>query len=191
MAEHVQVQKKEYASRLGDASDDTPYVDDIDYNEDHVDVRGVFIQGDSGQDEVVHLTRDVTGRATFKDVENTTPLTLAQLATGGSGLTPDGHKILRQLIHFISDGPAEGFATGAHKETTGTVFPSAVIWWESSSKLKKIVERLITWTGANATTDQWKVYDTDGTTVLWIVTDTISYTGPFETSRTRAIAAGP
>jgi hypothetical protein len=27
--------------------------------------------------------------------------------------------------------------------------------------------------------------------VLWIVTDTISYSGPFETTRTRAIAAGP
>lgn len=193
MAEHVQVQKREYASRLGDPNDDTPYVEDINYNEDHVDVRGIFIQGDSGQDEVVHLTRDSAGRATFQDSENTTPLTLAQLATGGSGLTPDGHKILRQLIHFIDDGPAEGFTSGAYKETlpAANPFPTSVTWWESSSKTKKIVERLITWTGVNPTTDQWKVYDTDGTTVLWIVTDTISYTGPFETSRTRAIAAGP
>jgi len=191
MTEHVQIQKREYASRSGDPNDDTPYAEDIDYNEDHIDVRGVFIQGDSGQDEVVHLTRDATGRATFKDAENTTPLSLSQLATGGSGLTPDGHKILRQLIHFIEDGPAEGFASGAYRETTGTVFPTAVVWYETSGKTKKIVERLITWTGANPTTDQWKVYDSDGTTVLWIVTDTISYSSPFETSRTRAIAAGP
>jgi len=108
-----------------------------------------------------------------------------------SGITAAQHKVLRQLIHFIDDGPAEGFASGAYRETTGTVFPTAVVWWESSSKLKKIVERLITWTGATATTDQWKIYDTDGTTVLWVVTDTISYIGVFETSRTRAIAAGP
>lgn len=107
------------------------------------------------------------------------------------GITRAEHRALRQLIHFIDDGPAEGFASGAYKETTGTVFPTAIVWWESVSKLKKIVERLITWTGANPTTDQWKSYDTDGTTVLWIVTDTISYTGPFETSRTRTIAAGP
>lgn len=191
MTEHVQIQKKEYSSRGGDPNDDTPFVDDIDFNEDHVDVRGVFIQGDSGQDEVVHLTRDSSGRATFKDSENTTPVTLATLVAGSGGVTETTHKTLRQLIHFIEDGPAEGFATGAYKEITGTVFPTAVVWWESSSKIKKIVERLITWTGANATTDQWKVYDTDGTTVLWIVTDTISYSGPFETSRTRAITAGP
>lgn len=191
MAEHVQIQKKEYASRGGDPSDDTPYVDDIDYNEDHVDVRGVFIQGDSGQDEVVHLTRDASGRATFADSENTTPKTLTELVAGSGGLTEAAHRTLRQLIHFISEGPAEGFATGAYKEITGTVFPTAVVWYESATKAKKIVERLITWTGANATTDQWKIYDIDGTTVLWIVTDTISYTGPFETSRTRAITAGP
>jgi hypothetical protein len=110
-----------------------------------------------------------------------------------SGMTEAQHRILRQLIHFIDDGPAEGFASGAYKEIlpAASPFPTSATWWESSSKVKKIVERLVTWTGAKPTTDQWKIYDTDGTTVLWIVTDTISYSGVFETSRTRAIAAGP
>jgi hypothetical protein len=109
--------------------------------------------------------------------------------TGGSGLTEAQHKILRQLIHFIGEGPAEGFTSGAYKETlpSGNPFPTSAIWWESSSKLKKIVERSITWTGANPTTDEWKVYDTDGSTVLATVTDAISYSGPFETVRTRTI----
>lgn len=111
----------------------------------------------------------------------------------GSGLTESQHRALRQLIHFIDDGPAEGFVSGAYKETlpAANPFPTSMIWWESSGKAKKIVERLIMWTGPLPTTDQWKIYDTDGSTVLWVVTDTISYTGPFETSRTRAIAAGP
>jgi len=111
----------------------------------------------------------------------------------GGGISEAQHRTLRQLIHFISDGPAEGFASGAYREILPAAdpFPTSIVWWESSDKLKKIVERLITWTGAFPTTDQWKIYDTDGTTVLWIVTDTISYTGAFETSRTRAIAAGP
>lgn len=111
----------------------------------------------------------------------------------GGGLTAEQHKTLRQLIHFISEGPAEGFASGAYKEIlpAANPFPTSIIWWESAAKTKKIVERLITWTGPLPTTDQWKIYDTDGTTVLWVVTDTISYSGPFETSRTRAIAAGP
>ena len=98
--------------------------------------------------------------------------------------------MLRSLIHFIESGPAEGFTTGAYCETTGTIKPTAIVWWESSGKLKKIVERLISWTGVNATTDKWKIYAVDGTTVLWTATDTISYSGVFESSRTRAIVSG-
>ena len=109
--------------------------------------------------------------------------------SGGGGITESQHRTLRQLIHFIEDGPAEGFASGAYKETlpAAAVFPTSEIWWESSSKLKKIVEVTTTWTGIVPTTEQWKVYDTDGSTVLWTLTDTISYSGVFETSRTRVI----
>jgi hypothetical protein len=39
----------------------------------------------------------------------------------------------------------------------------------------------------NITQEQWKVYDVDGSTVLATVTDSISYSGVFETSRTRTI----
>ena len=111
----------------------------------------------------------------------------------GGGISADQHKTLRQLIHFIDDGPAEGFTSGAYKETlsSGSLFPTSIIWWESSSKINKIVEHLLTWTGINVTTSQWKIYDTDGSTVLWIVTDSISYSGIVEITRTRTIAAGP
>jgi len=104
------------------------------------------------------------------------------------GLTEAQHKILRQLIHFIDNGPAEGFASGAYREMTGTVFPTAIIWWVSDSKVDKIVEKLITWSGINPTTIVWKIYDTDGSTVLATVTDAITYSGIFESSRTRTIA---
>lgn len=104
-----------------------------------------------------------------------------------SMVTPAQHRILRQLIHFIDDGPAEGFASGAYREITGTVFPTAIVWWESSGKTKKIVEKLITWTGVFPTTILWKVYDTNGTSVLATVSDAISYSGSFETNRTRTI----
>lgn len=109
----------------------------------------------------------------------------------GSGITATQHKTLRQLIHFIDDGPAEGFASGAYMETlpSANPFPTSFIWWESAAKLKKIVEETVTY-NSNKTiaTDEWKVYDTDGTTVLATVTDAISYSGVFETSRTRTIA---
>jgi hypothetical protein len=109
--------------------------------------------------------------------------------TGGTGLTEAAHRVLRQLIHFIDEGPAEGFASGAYKEIlpSANPFPTSVIWWESSSKLKKIVEKLITWTAAFPTTIEWNIYDTDGSTKLATVSDAISYTGAFETTRTRTI----
>lgn len=163
--------------------------------EDYVKARGLVLQKNTGpgewdntQDETVGLEREaVDDTLRFWDDENPTPVKLTDLLAGTGGLTSDGHKILRQLIHFIEDGPAEGFASGAYREITGAVFPTAITWWESSSKSKKIVEKMITWTGAKPTTIVWKVYDTDGSTVLATVTDTITYSGPFEANRTRAI----
>lgn len=110
--------------------------------------------------------------------------------TGGTGLTANEHKTLRQLIHFIDDGPAEGFPTGCYKETLPVgPFPTSEIWYESVAKAKKIVELTIT-RNANKTpaAEVWEMYDIDGSTVLTTVTDTISYSAVFETSRTRAIA---
>ena len=108
----------------------------------------------------------------------------------GTGISETQHKTLRQLIHFIDNGPAEGFATGAYRETlpSANPFPTSVIWYTDSGKTDKIVEKLITYTGVNPTTIQWKMYDVDGSTVLATVTDAISYSGVFETSRTRTIA---
>jgi hypothetical protein len=107
----------------------------------------------------------------------------------GSGLSEAAHKALRQLIHFINDGPADGFASGAFKQTTGGVFPTAETWFVAGSTppAGKIVELLTTWTGAKITQEIWKMYDVDGSTVLATVTDAITYSGAFETSRTRTI----
>jgi len=106
----------------------------------------------------------------------------------GAGLTEAQHRILRQLIHFIDDGPAEGFASGAYCETSWSgPFPTLEVWWESSSKLKKIVEHSMGWTGANLTSEAWSVYATDGVTVIGQVSDAITYSGLFEQTRTRTI----
>ena len=110
----------------------------------------------------------------------------------GGGISEAQHNALRVLIHLADGvgGPMENFASGAYRETLPVAdpFPTSITWWESNAKLKKIVEKLITWTGAFPTTIQWKAYDTDGTTVLATVTDAITYSGPFETTRTRTIA---
>ena len=109
----------------------------------------------------------------------------------GSGLSEAQHKTLRQLVHLAEEGgPFEGFASGAYQETlpTSNLFPTSIIWWTSSAKTSKIVEETISYNGNKTiATDQWKVYDTDGSTVLATATDTIVYSGVFETHRTRTI----
>ncbi len=117
---------------------------------------------------------------------------LEVIGAGGS-LTESQHKTLRQLVHLADGvgGPMEGFASGAYRETLplGNPFPTSIIWWESSAQLKKLVEKEITRNGnQDPITIIWKVYDTDGTTILATLTDTITYDGPFETTRTRTIA---
>jgi hypothetical protein len=109
---------------------------------------------------------------------------------GGDFLGREEHKTLRHLIHFIDDGPAGGFTSGAYREIlpAGAVFPTSFTWYESSAKVKKIVELTVTYTGGFPTTEVWEMYDDDGTTVLVTVTDTISYSGAFETDRTRVIS---
>ena len=104
----------------------------------------------------------------------------------GGGISAAQHKALRDLIHFIDDGPADGFASGAYKETTYSgILPTTQIWYEDSGKTQKIVELTVTYTGILPTTEVWKMYDADGVTLLLTVTDAITYTGVFETTRTR------
>jgi hypothetical protein len=105
----------------------------------------------------------------------------------GSGLSEAQHRALLQLIHFIDEGPAEGFASGATKVITYSgAFPTEVLWKRADTSA--LVRKSLTYTDAFPTTVEWKIYDTDGTTVLATVTDTVSYSGAFESGRTRAIA---
>lgn len=98
--------------------------------------------------------------------------------------------IVRSLVSFIDDGPAEGFATNSYKTTTpsGNPFPTAEVWYVDSSMAQKIVELDITRDSQQRPTSEvWKLYAADGVTVLKTITDTVSYSGPFEGTRTRGI----
>jgi len=111
----------------------------------------------------------------------------------GSGITETQHETLRQLIHLADGvgGPLEGFASGAYRETLplDNPFPTSITWWDSSSKLLKIVEKNLSYdANKRITVTVWKVYD-EGGILLATVTDTFAYNGssPFESSRTRVI----
>jgi len=111
-------------------------------------------------------------------------------ASAITGISVDEHKILRQLIHFLPDGPGDDFASAPYKETlpASDPFPTSITWWTSSSKLIKLVEKAITY-NSNKTiaTIVWSIYDAAGALIIQ-ATDTISYSGIFEISRTRTFA---
>lgn len=107
-----------------------------------------------------------------------------------NSLTTFQHQTLRQLIHFIDEGPADGFASGAYKEVNppGVILPTSIIWYEDNTLSKKIVEQSIVWSGIVPSTITWMVYNIDGVTVAHTVSDSITYMNNiFEVTRTRTI----
>jgi hypothetical protein len=111
--------------------------------------------------------------------------------TGGGGLPAAEHKVLRQLIHLAETGPFDGFGSTIYREIlpAASPFPTSVTWWETSAKLKKIVEKELTYNASNfPITIIWRVYDVDGTTPVATSTDLITYSGAFEISRTRSFS---
>jgi len=95
---------------------------------------------------------------------------------------------LPALDFYVDEGPVDGLA-GAFKEVlpTASVLPTSVIWYTDSGKTKKVVEKLLTYTDILPATVTWKLYDTDGVTVLKTAVDTFTYSGIFESTRTRVI----
>lgn len=159
------------------------YEEDFVRNTDAADVRGVYVQNDVSNDTTVLLSRDVSNNMTLTDPNAGTRLL-------SDFLNATQHQALRQLIHFIDNGPANGFASGAYRENTPSPdpFPTAITWYNDNTKVKKLVEKLTTYTGPLATQIQWNMYATDGVTVLATITDAITYSGVFELNRTRTIA---
>ncbi len=104
-------------------------------------------------------------------------------------ITPTQHQTLRQLIHFLDEGPGDGFASGAYKETLTHPFPTSIIWYTDITKSKIIVSKTIIRNSIQIpTTITWEVYMEDGITVAHTVVDTITYiNNVFESSRTRNI----
>ena len=195
----VQINKQESVAGGGDPLDNDELFETAPLQpwEDAPEVQGLYFQPtNSGiNDEDVYITRDLSGNMLFRDQVVGAEASLTTLLASGTGITDTEHKALRHLIHFIEEGPGDGFASGAFKETTYTsvIFPVSVVWYESASKTQKIVEKTITRTGGSATLLKptpivWKMYDEDGTTVLATIQDDITYSGVFEVNRTRTIS---
>jgi hypothetical protein len=189
MVDKVQPLKLEDASTGGDEVDQFPT--GLDPTEDYVECGGLVVADTTNgvRDESTVLSR-VGNDLLFKDGNNTSPVTLSQLLLGG-GLTESQHLVLRQLIHLADGGgPWEGFASGAYREIlpVASPFPSSIIWWTNSSKTQKIVEQVIIRNpNRSASSVIWRIYNNTGNLIIE-ATDTITYSGAFEVSRTRTLA---
>lgn len=102
------------------------------------------------------------------------------------GLTPTTHETLRQLIHFLDDGPGAGFLSGAVKLTgyNGALVTSEV-WYEDGTLTTRYVDLAVTYVGALPSVEVWRIYASDGVTITATLTDVIAYAGALETQRTR------
>jgi hypothetical protein len=82
--DRVQSLKWEDPAHGGTETDLSP--SEIDVHEDFLDCRGVTIQSDTSSDDVVRVSRDAEDNLTFQDVAVPEPMTLKELAHGGTGL---------------------------------------------------------------------------------------------------------
>jgi hypothetical protein len=103
-------------------------------------------------------------------------------------LSSDKHEKIKQLIHYIDDGPT--YLSGTYREIlpVSDPFPTSVVWWESSGKIRKIVETIIT-RNANKMplSIVWNLYENGS--VIETITDSIVYQhNIFEVSRERTIS---
>jgi len=154
-------------------------------------IPGAVVIGATAPGIFVDVTVDSTALADLTDYmvsqgwvfSATSPTTTVETANATTAAA------VRKLVDFIG-APSEGYTSGAYRVITmGAVAPSNITWWTDSGATVKIFEVNYTRNAAHcATTVQWKVYDAPGTTVLATVTDTISYSGIVETTRTRTIA---
>lgn len=177
--DRVQLMKQESSTQGGDDADIGEYGNPapISPQEDAIESAGLFLQDASARDEEVYVEREGDDMR-FRDKNNTTPLTLSSLATGGSGLTPDGHRLIDQWVHFDLD-------ENCYYEVTYFIGSRVQdeIWWTDVGKTQKIREINYTYTGFRVTQETRKSYDGAGVLVETLVI-AYTYTGTRITSAT-------
>jgi len=105
--DRVSAIKWESPSRGGTEDDLTPT--EIDFNEDHLDCRGVTVQNDTSSDDTVGMSRDVDDNLNFRDTVYGATITLSELATAGATSIIEARGILTRAGGIV------------HKKITGGI----------------------------------------------------------------------
>lgn len=132
MSDRVRPLKMETSLR-GTELDEFPTA--LDPSEDHVEARGMFLQNDTSDDEVVGVSRDASNNMTFDDTANS--VTLTDLVAGTGGLTEGAHEVLDTLIHNLAEDNHEQITKSGGKI-------SNVTSWTDDGETIKIREIALT-----------------------------------------------
>ncbi|MHA2333771.1 MAG: hypothetical protein ACXAEU_17225 [Candidatus Hodarchaeales archaeon] len=132
MADRVRPLKLEHPSSGGTQTDLDPT--ELNPNQDAPEVRAVYFQNDSSTDTDVEITRDASSpdKLTFKDEENTTPVSLTQLLAGSGGLTEGAHEGLDTLVHDLAED-------GVTQVTRSSGRITNVTFWDGEDKVRECV----------------------------------------------------
>lgn len=136
----------------------------------------------SGVDKVVSVGRSA---AQLTLVDATTSHVLGELVSSTAGQV-GSHNALLDVIHFLTDGPGDGWASAAVSvDSYAGPLLSSTIWYADNTLAKKIVGYSYTYSGPLIATSKVTLYAADGSTIVRTVTDTYTYSGPLRTQRTR------
>ena len=110
-------------------------------------------------------------------------------------VAPDGQYFLEDAFRRLFSlsgcgGPFEGYPSGAFEELSyvNDAFLREAVWYESSAKLKRIMDVLITRDDNQLPISvRWRAYESDGVTVSATVTEVTTYNGVVPVSRERTI----
>lgn len=105
---------------------------------------------------------------------------------------PDVDVTLRELLHFVGDGPVQGAGLSAPREVrspTGSPFPTSIVWYRTGAQTTRAMDVTITRDAQKRpTTIVHRLYGVDGVTVVLTITDTVTYSGGWVLQRDRVIA---
>lgn len=160
-ADRVQLLKQESSAGGGDAADEEQgFPVGLNPNEDAPEVRGVFLQGTSGKDELVYVTRDPsTGDMLFADNVVSGEKTLTQLLeSAAGGITEGEHEDLDTLVHEIAETCYMELTRSSGKVVN-------ITYWTDSGKTTKVRETVITRSAGKVSQVVETQFDAAGTAI--------------------------
>lgn len=157
---------------------------ELDPSQDALTAAGVFLQNasNSASDKTTLVSRSAAGM-TFQDIN--VSRVLGELVSSTRGAS-SAHQSLLDVIHFLNDGPGDGWASGAvcQDNYSGLLLVSST-WYTDATQSKRIVAQSWTYSGLLIATEKTILYAADGVSIVRSVTDTYSYSGSIRTQRTR------